>query len=123
MELDEAIRRRRMCRHFREDPVPPEVVDRLLERARRAPSAGHTQGWGFLVLEGRQQTDRFWSTDADPAWLARPDHPGVRRAPVLGGPVCHGQAYVARDARPAQAPPGLTGAPAGARAARGWRIA
>ncbi len=52
MQLDEAIRRRRMCRNFSDRPVPPRVVDRLLDRARRAPSAGHTQGWAFLVLEG-----------------------------------------------------------------------
>ena len=57
--------------------MPPEVVDRLVDLARRAPSAGHTQGWAFVVLEGHEQTGRFWSTDADPAWLAQPDHPGV----------------------------------------------
>ncbi len=122
MQLDEAIRRRRMCRHFREEPVPPEVVDRLLERARRAPSAGHTQGWGFLVLEGREQTARFWSTDADPAWLARPDHPGVVLAPVLVIPFCNSQAYVDRYARPDKATTGLAGVQARAWPAPYWLI-
>jgi nitroreductase len=122
MQLDEAIRRRRMCRHFLESPVPPEVIDRLLERAVRAPSAGHTQGWGFLVLEGRVQTERFWSTDADPAWLRRPDHPGVLLAPVIVVPFCNSQAYVDRYASSDKSGSGLAGLDAGAWPAPYWLI-
>jgi nitroreductase len=107
VELDEAIRRRRMCRHFLDHPVAPEVVDRLIDRARRAPSAGHTQGWAFVVLEGPAQTNRFWSTDADPAWLAEPDHPGLLAAPVLVIPFCSHQAYLDRYSRPDKAAAGL----------------
>ena len=122
MQLDEAIRRRRMCRHFLESPVPPEVIDRLLERAVQAPSAGHTQGWGFLVLEGRVQTERFWSTDADPAWLRRPDHPGVLLAPVIVVPFCNSQAYVDRYARSDKSGSGLAGLDAVAWPAPYWLI-
>jgi nitroreductase len=96
-----------MCRHFQDRPVPPEVVDALVDLARRAPSAGHTQGWAFVVLEGREQTDRFWSTDADPAWLAQPDHPGVLNAPVLVLPFCSPRAYLERYAQPDKAGAGL----------------
>lgn len=32
-------------------PVPPDVVDRIVRNALRAPSAGFSQGWGFLVLD------------------------------------------------------------------------
>lgn len=109
MDLELAIRRRRMCRSFQDRPVPTEVVERLVDLARRAPSAGHTQGWAFVVLEGPEQTARFWSTDADPAWLARPDHPGVLRAPVLVIPFCSPQAYLERYARPDKASAGLDG--------------
>jgi nitroreductase len=109
MQLDEAIRRRRMCRHFLDRAVPPEVIDRLLDRAVLAPSAGHTQGRGFLVLEGREQTGRFWSTDADPAWLARPDHPGVLLAPVLVIPFCNSESYLQRYAQPDKSTSGLAG--------------
>jgi nitroreductase len=122
MQLDEAIRGRRMCRHFLESPVPPEVIDRLLERAARAPSAGHTQGWGFLVLEGRAQTERFWSTDADPAWLRRPDHPGVLLAPVIVIPFCNSQAYVDRYGRSDKSASGLAGVEASAWPAPYWLI-
>jgi nitroreductase len=107
VHLDLAIRRRRMCRSFQDKPVPPEMVDRLVDLARRAPSAGHAQGWAFVVLEGREQTSRFWSTDADPTWLAQPDYPGVLRAPVLVIPFCSRQAYLDRYARPDKAGAGL----------------
>ena len=96
MEFDQVLRRRRMCRDFLDRPVDPVVVDRLLARARRAPSAGHTQGWAFVVLEGREQTRRFWELDADPAWLAAPTHPGLLRAPVIVLPLASRDAYLAR---------------------------
>jgi nitroreductase len=107
VELDQAIRRRRMCRRFQDRTVPPEVVDRLIDRARRAPSAGDTQGWAFVVLEGPEQTQRFWSTDSDPAWLAEPDHPGLLLAPVLVIPFCSHQAYLARYSQPDKTATGL----------------
>jgi nitroreductase len=107
VDLDTAIRSRRMCRSFQDQPVPPELVNRLVDLARRAPSAGHAQGWAFVVLEGPEQTDRFWSTDADPAWRAQPDHPGVLRAPVLVIPWYSRQAYLERYGQPDKAAEGL----------------
>jgi nitroreductase len=98
VDLDAAIARRRMCRQFLDRPVPPETVDRLIARAGRAPSAGHTQGWDWLVLEGTEQTSRFWALDADPAWLAAPDHPGLLRAPVIVIPLAGRAAYERRYA-------------------------
>jgi nitroreductase len=107
VDLETAIRRRRMCRSFQDKPVPPEVVDRLVDLARRAPSAGHSQGWAFVVLEGHEQTSRFWSTDADPAWLEQPDQPGVLRAPVLVIPLYSRQVYLERYGEPDKAASGL----------------
>ena len=100
MDLDEAIRRRRMCRDFSAEAVAPEVVDRLLDRARRAPSAGHTQGWAFLVLEGPDQTRRFWAAAAEAEWLDRPSLPGLLRAPVVVVPYSRAGAYEERYAEP-----------------------
>ncbi len=87
-----------MCRDFLDRPLPAGTVDRLLVQARRAPSAGHTQGWAFVVLEGAEQTAMFWSHDADPAWLADPNHPGLLRAPVIIVPLASEAAYVERYA-------------------------
>lgn len=87
-----------MHRSFLDVEVPAATVDRLLGRAARAPSAGHTQGWDWLVLEGPAQTGRFWELDADPAWRAAPDHPGLLRAPVIIVPLADRAAYRARYA-------------------------
>ena len=83
MELRDAIRRRRMIRSYQPDrPVPRETVENLLNLAIRAPSAGHTQGWRFLVLDDGESRGRFWAaTTADEppdSWLAR-----MQTAPVL----------------------------------------
>jgi nitroreductase len=108
MELADVLRRRRMCRNFSDQPVPSEVVDRLLDRARRAPSAGHTQGWSFVVLEGRDQVDEFWRADADPEWVENPSLPGVLRAPVIVLPLCSSRAYLDRYSEPDKIEHGLT---------------
>ena len=84
MEYAEVVRRRRMVRNYDPDrPVPSEVVDRLLEYAVHAPSAGFSQGWGFLVLDSAADRAGFWSTTTPPGeepdtWLA-----GMRRAPLI----------------------------------------
>jgi nitroreductase len=101
MELRDAIRRRRMIRSYDPDrPVPRETVERLLELAIRAPSAGHTQGWRFLVLDDPADRQRFWAAtaaddDPDDQWLAR-----MRRAPVLVVFFSDRQAYLDRYAEP-----------------------
>jgi nitroreductase len=60
MEFQDVVRRRRMVRSFERRPLPPELVERLLSNAQRAPSAGFSQGWAFLALEGQTQTQRYW---------------------------------------------------------------
>uniref|UniRef100_UPI00036F5262 nicotinate-nucleotide--dimethylbenzimidazole phosphoribosyltransferase n=1 Tax=Nocardiopsis halotolerans TaxID=124252 RepID=UPI00036F5262 len=47
-----ALRERRDVRTgFRPDPVPHDVLTRVLEAAHQAPGVGHTQPWDFLVVE------------------------------------------------------------------------
>ncbi len=49
-------------------PVPQETVERIARHAQRAPSAGYSQGWGFLFLTEQADRDRFWAaTDLDPS--------------------------------------------------------
>ena len=99
MEFAEVVRRRRMVRNYDPDrPVPPEVVDRLLAHAVRAPSAGYSQGWGFLVLENPADRDRFWAATTPEGggqgnWLA-----GMRRAPLIVVPHANRSAYLDRYA-------------------------
>ncbi|MBM36443.1 MAG: nitroreductase [Acidimicrobiaceae bacterium] len=50
-----------MTRSFRPDPVPSSVLNRILDHGRRVPSAGNSQGYDFVVLEG-DQTSTYWDT-------------------------------------------------------------
>lgn len=100
MELREAVRRRRMVRTYDPDrPVPRETLETMLELAIRAPSAGHTQGWRFLVLDDITSRERFWSvaSDDEPAdlWLER-----MQRAPALVIFFSDRTAYLDRYAEP-----------------------
>ena len=52
MEFQEVVARRRSVRNYQDRPLPPGLLDRMLANAVWAPSAGFTQGWAFLVLEG-----------------------------------------------------------------------
>jgi nitroreductase len=51
-ELDvfEVMRTARAMRWLEPDPVPPEMVRRILEAALAAPNGGNRQNWGFIVV-------------------------------------------------------------------------
>lgn len=53
------LRSRRSVRRFQPRPVPPPVVQRILESATWAPSAHHRQPWRFAVLAGFPARDRL----------------------------------------------------------------
>jgi nitroreductase len=80
------------------------VRERLLENALRAPSAGFTQGWAFLVLEDAADRELFWSLTT----VSSPTRPGppdgwlirMRRAPLLVVPLSSKAAYLERYAEP-----------------------
>ena len=48
--LFEAIDSQRAIRLYRADPVPQELIERVIEAAVRAPSSGNRQKWGFVVV-------------------------------------------------------------------------
>jgi nitroreductase len=103
MEFDAVVRRRRMVRNYDPDrPVPPQVVDRLLDYAIRAPSAGFAQGWAFLVLTEPADRDRFWAASTPAGAAAAPDSwlTGMRRAPLIIVPHANRDAYLDRYAEP-----------------------
>ena len=66
MEFAEVVRRRRMVRRFDRRPVPREVIDRILDVARRGPSAGFAQGVDFLVLDTPETHRRVLGADGRP---------------------------------------------------------
>lgn len=64
--LYEAIFRRRDIRAFRPDPVPDEVLARVLVAAHHAPSVGFTQPWDFIIvrdIERRRKVHRVFERE------------------------------------------------------------
>lgn len=103
--LEGIIRARRMTRAFLTRPVDPGTLHRLLDLARRAPSAGNTQPWELLVLEG-EQTSGYW----DVTLGARRDDfgwPGLLAAPVLIVVYVRPDAYPERYGEPDKTATGL----------------
>lgn len=100
MEFAEVVRRRRMVRRYDPDrPLPPGLLDRLVDVALRAPSAGFSQGVSFLLLESSDDRDRFWSATGGPGepdrWLR-----GMRTAAGLVLVLCSEADYRDRYAQP-----------------------
>ncbi|GAA1590652.1 nitroreductase family protein [Actinoplanes couchii] len=99
MEFDEVVRRRRMVRGYDPDrPIPPELVDKIVRHGLRAPSAGFSQGWSFLVLTEPADRARYWESTAlsdGPAdgWLTR-----MRTAPLIIVALANKSAYLDRYA-------------------------
>lgn len=100
MNLTTAVRTRRMCRRFdRSRPVPDQLLEEMLDLALRAPSAGHTQGWEWVLLTETEDRDRFWAATAEDG---PPDHwlRGIQSAPVLVVALSDRDAYLDRYAEP-----------------------
>jgi len=51
LDVFEAIKERRSVRAYTGEEVSDEDVERLIEAARWAPSAGNTQPWAFVVVK------------------------------------------------------------------------
>jgi len=47
----ELVKKRRSFRRFKSDPVPKEILEKVLEAARHSPSAGNSQPWEFVVVQ------------------------------------------------------------------------
>ena len=52
MDVLEAINKRKSIRSFKQDPVPPDLLKRIIEEALRSPSTSNSQPWEFAVVSG-----------------------------------------------------------------------
>ena len=89
-----------MVRNFETRAIPRELLDLLLDLARRAPSAGFTQGTELLVLEGAEQTNRFWAATFAPQERSEFAWPGLFNAPAIVVPFANKSAYLDRYSEP-----------------------
>jgi nitroreductase len=54
-----AIASRRDQRRYRPDPLPDELVARILDAGRLSGSGSNRQPWTFVVVEGRERVERL----------------------------------------------------------------
>jgi nitroreductase len=103
MEFQDVVLRRRMVRDFSDTPVARPVLDQLMANATRAPSAGYSQGFAYVVLTDPDQRRLFWETTSGPDWRGESESVPLTRAPVVIVPLAHKQAYLDRYALPDKA--------------------
>ncbi|HMS47491.1 nitroreductase family protein [Candidatus Neomicrothrix sp.] len=130
--LGRVIGRRRMCRDYLADPLGPGQLEAIVDLARRAPSAGFSQGVAFVSLERPEppqpspaqppQSSQsplaqssaepdpvagYWGVTLPPARRSEFPWPGLLDAPVLITLWVRPQAWVERYGRPDKARSGL----------------
>jgi nitroreductase len=66
VEFRDVVLRRRMVRKFEQKPIPEDVLRRVLDVARHAPSGGFSQGFDFVVLAKPEERDWFYRSTDDP---------------------------------------------------------
>jgi nitroreductase len=59
MDFYEVVRTRRSVRSFRQNPIPKEVLGRVLEAVRIAPSGSNRQPWRFIVVKDEATKQRL----------------------------------------------------------------
>lgn len=99
MEFKDVVRHRRMVRRFDQRPVPIDVMDRILEAGRRAPSAGFSQGLELLVLDTPETVAEFWAITRDPEF-PWPDEEIAVGPTVLVLPLPDKARYIERYSQP-----------------------
>jgi nitroreductase len=82
MEFEELLKRRRMVRHYAPEPVDERRLGRILEAARRGPSAGFTQGQSFVVVTDPARRAQIAGIAGEPAYVKRGFDPWLSSAPV-----------------------------------------
>ncbi len=69
MDVFEAINSRRSVRAFTEQPVSEKDVEKLIEAARCAPSAGNIQPWEFIVVREQETKKRLREAALDQTFI------------------------------------------------------
>ena len=82
MEFQKVVLRRRMVRHFTSEPVPLGEVERILELAQHAPSAGFSQGSAYVVVTEPSMRQKVADLQGEQEYSATGFHRWISEAPV-----------------------------------------
>ena len=84
MDFEKVVLKRRMVRNFQPKPVPKQVIDKILELALHAPSAGFSQGWAYVVVQDEKLRKQIGDLQGETDFYAtRRFHRFVSEAPLL----------------------------------------
>lgn len=75
LTVAEAILHRRSCKRFKPDPIPAEILERVIDLTRHAPSSFNMQPWRIILVEDAAQKEAL----AKVAW----NQPQITTAPVV----------------------------------------
>lgn len=103
MELGEVVRRRRVVRSYTGEPVDSAALERILDTARRGPTAGYAQGVHLVAVTDADQRHRVAGACGEADYVARGFAPWLSRAPVHVIPCVRVGDYAARYAEPDKA--------------------
>ena len=82
MDFVDVLRKRRMVRNYRPDPVPEESIRRIISAARKAPSAGFSQGVSFIVVTEEATRHAIAGLADETSYVAAGFDPWISGAPV-----------------------------------------
>jgi nitroreductase len=109
LSVAEVLASRRACRSFSPEPIAVGVLDSLLDRARRTPTAGNCQGVEFLVLEEPNEVEAFWDTTLPSEKRPGFPWPGLLSAPGIVIPFGLPEVYLERYSEDDKVASGLGG--------------
>ena len=83
MEFRDVVKRRRMVRNYTGEPIDRFALDRILDAARRAPSAGNTQGQSFVAITKREGIEAIAVLAGEQEYVSDGFDPWISRAGAL----------------------------------------
>lgn len=82
MDFLDVVRKRRMVRSFTPEPVPDDVIERIVALGQRAPSAGFSQGVTYVTVTNEVTRKRIGEIAGEHGYVAAGFDPFISQAPV-----------------------------------------
>jgi nitroreductase len=100
MEFRDVARRRRMVRRYAPDPVPRDAIERIVDAAQHAPSAGFSQGQRLVVVTDPERRRRIAEIADEPHYVEAGFDPWLSQAPLHVVPCVSEEVYHRRYREP-----------------------
>jgi nitroreductase len=82
VEFRDLLKQRRMVRHYEDEAIPRDVLERIVRTVRRAPSGGFSQGQRLIVVTNAETRARIAQLLHEDEWVAQGREPWMSVAPA-----------------------------------------